>query len=187
MDKRFETLLIEAEQLRGGEGYVINIKRVEDQGKTWGLLAGDTEESLAYRAETAAFILEKYHGETIGGPVLHLPLERKLEIIKRGEEAAGVPKLKAIKEHGAVPEVLPTLETLEPHVRAMVDTIIDEAPGRHTEWVVEKLHGCQSCGLLTVELHGYIGGYGYSVDDNRLTTYIQNGNRVEQHNCVSAH
>mgnify|MGYP001573498330 FL=1 len=56
--------------------------------------------------------------------MLYLPLEQKLEIIKRGEDAAGVPKIKAIKERGAFPECVPTLEALEPNIQEAIATSI---------------------------------------------------------------
>ena len=189
MDKKFEALLIEAEKIRGNRGteYVRYAKRVEDQGTAWGLLTGDTEESLAYRAETAAYILETYHGETIGS-VLHLPIERKLEIVKRGEEAAGVPKLQSIKEHGAFPECVPVLATLKPGIQRAVEVILrGDENERHTQIILEELKRCGQCGLVSATFGWYKGGYGYSVDGGFFTeVFDRDGNKVEQHNCGQA-
>jgi len=184
MDKEFRRMLVVAEGIRRDERYVRYIKSVSDWGESQGLFTGEeTEESLAYRAETAAYILEVHHGKTVGS-VLDLPPENKLAIIKRGEEAAKVPKLKAILEHGALPEVVPTLEMLEPRVRETVDAIVAKAPGSHTEWVIKNLKHCPHCKLLVVDLHGYVGGYGYSVDSDWLTTFVdEDGNEVKQHPC----
>ncbi|MBI2024600.1 MAG: hypothetical protein HYT03_00715 [Candidatus Harrisonbacteria bacterium] len=188
MDKRFEALLIEAERLRGDERrYARNAKRVEDQGKAWGLLAGDTEESLAYRAEIAAFCLEKYHGETIGS-VFHLPRVQKMEIINCGEEAAGVLKLKAIEAHNAFTECVPVITTLEPEIKQAVDKIIKGDPREyHTQTILERLERCNQCGAVSATFGWYQGGYGYSVDGGSFTeVFDKNGHNIERHNCDPA-
>ena len=185
MDGAFRELLVQAEKIRATSDKVVYlrfIKLVEDYGTECGLLMEDAEEKIAYRRETAAFILEAYHGEGIG-PVLGFSSDETRELIKRGEEAAGVPKYRAIKEHGASPEVIPLLEALDSNVRVALLAIVAEAPGSHTEWVVDKLKRCH-CGLITAEFHGYVGGYGTSIDDDWFTVMLdRNGIKVDEHVC----
>jgi len=189
MDKKFEALLIEAEKIRGNRGaeYLRYIKSVSDQGAMWGLLAGDTEESVAYRAETAAYILGTYHDETIGS-VLHLSSGRKLEVIRRGEEAAGVPKLQSIQEHGAFPECVPLLETLELGIQRAVEDILEgDENERHTQIILERLRRCGQCGAVSATFGEYKGGYGYSIDGGHfMEVFDRNGNKLGEHVCNRA-
>jgi len=186
MDKRFKKLLIKAELLRGKPGYVKFIKEVEDTGNKWGLFKEDTEESIAYRAEAAAFILEKYENENIGS-VLNLPLEHRIKIINRGENAAGIPKLIAIQKHKAFPKCVPEMDKLGYKIKQAINEILNGNPKKpHTQIILEKLESCDKCEAVCATFGWYEGGYGYSVNSGWfLVIFDKEGNKIKIHNCDS--
>ena len=189
MDSRFEAMAIELEailakqKLVDDRDFVKCYARTRDESAAWGLLVENSDEDITLQAITAMGMLMKDNGYKFRS-MLNIPKEDKLKVI---ESARRIPRLRdayCIQENGCTFAAFEIWSQLSTEFKTKVCLLASKFPGRYTQWVIEEIIRCESCGFTTINFHGYVDGYGSSTDDDYISVFVdEQGNEVSGHVC----